>query len=277
MANSRVFIKVLSNFLFSPIPLNGKRRRNRCVLGDKISSKAAFSILLPHNSFEDALLLFSLHPLIVSSSFCLLVAGSGIGVFSKDNVGKSRGDDLGTKTRVDVDRDKNLSTGVDTNGKTGANNLGTGTDVDKGVDGGIRVDEKSIRTNVDVRINDPNTTADDPTMAAKNPSTAANNPGTAANNSRTIIDDPDTGTDIDIETDNPGIVSSNKACTTFFFALYHAFFLLAFSSESMTAFLPSSFLPSSSSTTLLSKLILSYSVTSIKQGVPFSRYPMDEM
>ena len=91
-ANGRVLIKVLSSFLL-PIPLDGKRGRNRGAFGEKAFSKAAFLILLLHNSSEDALLLFPLYLPIVSSSFCLLTAKSGVGVFGKDNAGKGKGDD----------------------------------------------------------------------------------------------------------------------------------------------------------------------------------------
>ena len=87
-----MLIKVLLSFL-SPIPLNGKRGRNRGAFGKKTSSKTTLLILPIHNSSEDALLLFSLHPLIVSSSLRLSTAKSGVGVFGEDNVGKGRGDD----------------------------------------------------------------------------------------------------------------------------------------------------------------------------------------
>ena len=42
LANGRVLIKVLSNFL-SPIPLHRKRGENRGALGEKASSKLSFS------------------------------------------------------------------------------------------------------------------------------------------------------------------------------------------------------------------------------------------
>lgn len=86
-----MLIKVLLNFLL-PILLNGKRRGNKGVLSKKASSKAAFSILLLHNSFEDALLLFLLYSPIVSSSFHLFAIKLGISVFDKDNAGKNKED-----------------------------------------------------------------------------------------------------------------------------------------------------------------------------------------
>ena len=64
-------MKVLSSFLL-PIPLDGKRGRNRGALDKKTSSKAAFVILPLHNSSDDALLLFSFHPLIVHLVFIFL-------------------------------------------------------------------------------------------------------------------------------------------------------------------------------------------------------------
>ena len=81
-------MKVLSSFL-SPIPLDRKRGRNRGALGEKASSEAAFQIFPLHNSSEDVLLLLLFHPLKVSSSFCLLSAKLGVGVFSKDNARKT--------------------------------------------------------------------------------------------------------------------------------------------------------------------------------------------
>ena len=53
-----------------------------------------------------------LYSLIVSSSFCLPAAKSGIGVFGENNVGKNRRDDP-ENTDANVDRG------------TGANDLGT--------------------------------------------------------------------------------------------------------------------------------------------------------
>ena len=111
-------MKVLSSFL-SPIPLDGKRGRNRGALGEKASSEAALLILPLHNSSEDALLLLPLYPLILSSSFRLLATKSGVGVFGKDNAGKSRGDNPGN---IGADR------------RIGADNPDTKTDADIGAD-----------------------------------------------------------------------------------------------------------------------------------------------
>ena len=79
-------MKILSSFLL-PIPLDGKRGRNRGALGEKASSKAALLILLLHNSSDDALLLFPLYSPIILSSLHLLAAQLGVSVFGKDNVG----------------------------------------------------------------------------------------------------------------------------------------------------------------------------------------------
>ena len=65
LANGQVLIKVLSNFLFLPIPLDKKKGRNRYVFGKKTFFKAVFLILLLHNSSENAFLLIPLHPVIV--------------------------------------------------------------------------------------------------------------------------------------------------------------------------------------------------------------------
>ena len=269
LANGQVLMKVLSSFLL-PIPLDGKRRRNRGAFGEKASSEAALLILPLHNSSEDALLLLPLHPLIVSSSLHLLAAKSGVGVFGKDNARKGRGDDPGS---------------ISTDGRTGADNPGTRTDADAGADDlGTTVDNSGRAT-------------DDPGIAADNSGIAADDPGigmdadAGADDLGTAADDPGTGTDADAGADNPGTrtdadagavnpgtAASNKARarTASLFALHRALFLLASSSESVTASLPSS-LPSSSSTTSRSKPVLSYSVTSVKQGAPSSRYPMDKM
>ena len=94
LANGRVLIKVLSSFLL-PIPLDGKKGRNKGAFGEKTSSKAALLILPLHNPSEDTFLFFPLYPLIVSSSLCLPAAKLGVGVVSEDNAGRSRGDDPG--------------------------------------------------------------------------------------------------------------------------------------------------------------------------------------
>ena len=224
-----MLIKVLSNFLL-PILLDRKREENRSTLGKKTSFKAAFSIFLFHNFFENAFLHFPLHLLIVSSSFCFFEAELGIDVFGKDNARKSREDNL-------------ENTSADTDGGTGADNPGT-------------------RTNVNAEKDNPYTTVEDPS--------------TATNNSGIAVDNPSTETDVNARADDLGIVANNKARAASFFALRFAFSLLASSSELVTVFLPSS-LPSSSSTTLQSILIMSYSVTLIKQGALSSRYFLDEI
>ena len=268
-ANGRVLMKVLSSFL-SPIPLNGKKRRNRGAFRKKASSKAAFLILPLHNSSKDALLLLPLHPLIVSSSLRLPAAKSGVGVFGKDNAGRGRGDDLG-------------SIGAD--GGTRANNPGIGTDVNTGADDPSTAADNSGTTtdNPGTTAEDSGTATDDPCtgkdadMGANDPGPAVDNPGTGTD-ADTRADDPGTRTNADIEANNPGTAASNKACAraASLFALRHALFLLASSSESMAASLPSSS-PSSSSTTSRSKPVLSCSVTLVKRGAPSSRYLVDEM
>ena len=263
LANGQVLIKVLSSFLLL-ILLDGKRGRNRGVFGKKASSKAALLILPLHNSFEDALLLLPLHLLIVLSSLRLPAAKSGVGVFGKNNAGKRRGDDP-------------RSMGAD--GRTRANDLGIRIDKDVGADdSGTAADNSCIATD------DPGTAADDLGTATDNLGTAADDPGTKtdadaeADNLGTVADDPGIGTDTDAGTDDPGIAASNKARAraASFFALRHALFLLASSSESVTAFSSPS-LPSSSSTILRSKPVLSCSVTSVKRGAPSSRYPVDKI
>ena len=255
-------MKVLLSFLL-PIPLDEKKKRNKGAFSKKISSEAAFLILLLYNSFEDTFLLFPLYPLIVSS-LCLSATKSGIGVFSEDNIGKGRGDDLG-------------STGAD--GGTRVDNPGTRTDADAGVD------------NPDIITNDLGIAADNPDIATDDSVTAADNLGIAADNlvtrtdvdvgaddSSTAVDNPSTGTDADARVDNLGIAASNKARAhaASLFALHCTLFLLVFSFESVTASLPSS-LPSSSSTTLRLKLVLLCLVILVKQGAPFSRYLVNEM
>ena len=264
-----MLIKVLSSFLL-PIPLDEKRGRNRDAFGKKASSKAAFLILPLHNSSEDAFLLLPLHPLIVSSSLRLPLAKLDIGVFGEDNAGKSRGDDPGS---------------ISTDGGTEADNPGTKTNADAGAD-----DPGTAADNSGTATDDPGTAADDSGTAADDPGTGtdadagADDPGTAADDPGTGTDadaganDLGTGMDTDVGADNSGTAASNKprARATSLFALRRALFLLAFSSESVTAFSPSS-LPSSFSTTSRSKPVLSCSMTLVKQGASFSRYPVDKI
>lgn len=255
-----------------PILLNGKKKRNRNAFNKKASSKAAFLILPLYNSFEDALLLFSFYPLIVSSSFYLSAAKSSVGVFGKDNARKSKRDDPGN-TSADIDRRieaNNLGTKTDPDTKTDnlditANNFGTAAD-----NLGTITDNLGIAADIlDTATDNPSTAANNPDTAVENPGITTDNPGTEinanirANNPGTAADDPSTGTDADVGANNPGIVASNKARAASLFALRHAFFLLISFSELVIASLPSS-LPSSSLITLQSKLILLYSVTLVK-------------
>ena len=185
-------------------------------------------------------------------------------IFGKDNARKCRGDDLGS---------------IGVNGRIGADNPGIGTDADAGADDlGTAADNSSTATD------DLGIAADNSGIAANDPGIAADNPGTETD-ADTIKNDPgiavvdqSIGMDADAEANNPSTTTSNKArtCTASLFALRSALFLLASSFESVTASLPSS-LPSSSSTTLRSKPVLSCLITSIKQGAPSSRYPVDEM
>ena len=175
---------------------------------------------------------------------------SGVDVFDENNARKRRGDDPRS---------------IGSDGRIRADNPGTGTDADAAIN------------NPGTAANNSGTAADDSSTRAYDPGTGtdadtgADNPGTGAN-------DPGTGTNAEAGADNPGTASSNKARARVasLFALRHALFLLASSSETVTAFLPS-FLPSSSSTTLRSKSVLSCSVTLVKQGAPSSRYPVDKM
>lgn len=112
-----------------------------------------------------------LHPQKISSSFCLFAAKLGIGVFGKDNVRKSRRDDL-------------ESIGADIDGGTRANNPGKRTNADAG--------------------------ADNPNTAINNLGTAADNPSTATDDPSIVADNLGTKTDADAEADNSGIATAIK-------------------------------------------------------------------
>lgn len=179
------FIKFLLLIL-----LDGKKGRNRDALGKNTSSKAGFLILRLHNSSEDIFLLLPLHLLIVLSSFCLLAAKLGVSIFGKDNVGKKKGDNLGS---ISADADRRT-----------------------------RVDNLDIKT-------DANTVTDNSGIAADNLSIVANNPGIATDNSGIVADDlgiaannPDTRTNADIGVNNLGIAASNiNSCRIpLYFTLY---------------------------------------------------------
>lgn len=86
-------MKILSSFPL-PILLIGKRKKNKDAFGKKSFYKALFLIFLLHNSFEDAFMLFPLYLPIVSSNFCFFPAKLGIGIFSKNNATKNKGEDL---------------------------------------------------------------------------------------------------------------------------------------------------------------------------------------
>lgn len=258
-----MLIKILSSFLF-PIPLDGKKRRNKNAFGKKAFFEAGFLILPLHNSFEDVFLLFPLYPLIILSNVRLSAPKSDVGVFSKDNAGKGREDDSG-------------NTGA--NKEINADNPGTETNVDaKTNNPGTIADNSSKGTNnLSIIIDDLGKIADNSDITADNlgiktdADAKADNPGTLANN-------PGTRMDVNIKSKNPGIAANNKArvYAAFLFALYCAFFLLTSSFELVTASLLS-FLLSSSSTTLRSKSILLCLVISVKRGAPFFRYSIDKM
>ena len=238
-----MLIKVLLNFLL-PIPLDGKRGRNRVTFGKKASFEAALLIFPLHNSSKNAFLFLLLYSLIILSSFCLSATKLGISVFGKDNIRKSKGDDP-RSTSTDKDRR-------------------------------IRVDDPGTETEVDVGVDHPGTVTDNPGIKADNPGTATNNSGITTDNPNIAVDDPSREKDINVEADNPGTVVSNKACAASFFALCYTLFLLAFSSELVTTFLPA-FLSFLYSTTLRLKAILSCSVTLVKQKAPCSIYPIDKI
>ena len=215
-----MLIKVLSNFLL-PILLDGKKGKNRGALSDKASSKAAFLILLLHNSSKDALFLFPLYPLMVSSNLCFFATKSGISIFGKDNAGKNTGDNPRS---------------IDTDGRIEADNLGTRTDADAGA-------------------NNPSTVVDNPSIAADNPGIAIDNLGMVVDdpgietdadagidNLGTAADNTGTSTDIVAKADDSGIAASNKArvCAISLFALHRAVFLLTFSPELVIVSSPSS-------------------------------------
>ena len=168
----------------------------------------------------------------------------GIGVFDKDNIRKSRGDNLG-------------NTGADTDGGTKADNPGIKTDADKGVDNLSRA-------------------ADDPSKAADNPGIAIDDPGIAGNDPGKVTDNPGTESDADVRADNLSTAAKNKTRAASLFILRCTLFLLISSSELMTVSLPS-FLPFSFSTTLRLKPMLLCSVTLVKQRALSFRYPMDKM
>ena len=95
----------------------------------------------------------------------------GVGVFGKDNVRKSRRDDL-----------ESIST--DTDGGTGAN-------------------DPCKRTNADAGVDNLST-------ATNNSGTAADNPGTATDDLGIVVDNLGTETDTDAEADNSGIAAAIK-------------------------------------------------------------------
>ena len=181
----------------------------------------------------------------------------GIGVFGKDNAEKGRGNDPESI----------------------------------GADGRTRADDQGIGADADIGADDPDTVVDDSDKATDDSSTAADDSGTAADDSGTEMnadtktdnlgiaaDNPGPGTDADARADELGTVASNKAHAhaVSLFALHRALVLLASFFELVTVYSSSS-LPSSSSTTLRSKPILSCLTTLVKQKAPSFRYPMDEM
>ena len=224
-------------------PLDGKKRGNRGFFGKKTSSKAAFLILPIHNSSENVLLLLSLYPLILSSSFRLPAAKSGIRVFGKDNTGKSKGDDPG-------------SISVEADGGTEANDLGTKIDADTGVD------------NLGTEVDNSGTVIDNPGRVINNSGIIVDNPGTA-------VDDLGIKTDVDARIDNLRIATSNKAYAASFVAYIVHFFARPFLliSDCFFAIILAIFILNHYAV----KPILSYSMTSIKQGLSFSKIPMIEM
>lgn len=158
LVNSQILIKVLLNFLLS-ILLDEEKERNKGVFSKKAFFKVAFLILLLFNSSENIFLLFLLHRLIILSSFCFSITKSGVGIFSKDNLGIVANnpdiavDDQGTATN-------NSGIGVDNLGIV-ANYLGTRTDADVRANNldiiidnpGITIDHLGIRTNTNVEAN----------------------------------------------------------------------------------------------------------------------------
>lgn len=264
LANGQVLIKILLNFFFLRISLDKKKRGNRYTFGKKTSSKAVFLIFLLHNFFKDTLLLLSLYPPIISSIFCLPAARLAIDIFGEDNAEKNKRVDSETKVRGDADREDNWSTSAEIDGRTRIDNLGIKTNAN------VEIDKIAIAAdNPDIATYDLDTVADNSDIVTDNSGIAVNNSGTAAN-------DLGTKTDADIRTNDLSIVANNKAHAAFFFALHHSFFLFAFYPKLITASLLSS-LPFLSSTTLWSKLILSYLVSLVNQRALSSRYTMDKM
>lgn len=205
------------------------------------------------------------------------MAGLGFHVFGENNIGKSRGDDQKTKVqRRDIDKKTDLGIGANAEKITGAENSSIGIDTDAEVD------------NLDKTADNPSITADNLGIAIDDLGIITNVPGIAADDTGTAADNLGTRTDVnaeannlstrmdaDIGVENLDTAISDKAIASLF-SLRCAFFLLAFFSELVTIFLPSSLL-SLSSTTLRSKSILLYLMTSMKREAPFFRYPIDKM
>lgn len=161
-----------------------------------------------------------LYSLIVSSSFCLPAAKSGIGVFGENNVGKNRRDDP-ENTDANVDRG------------TGANDLGTRTNADVETDNLVIIvnnlcpaaDNPSIATNNPGRAEDhPGTAADNRKIATDNPNTAAKDPSIAVNNLSRAADNSGIKTDADTRVNNPNTATSIKPVPRFFLLYVMLFF-----------------------------------------------------
>lgn len=139
------------------------------------------------------------------------------GVFNKDNIAKSKGDNLKTKVHGDENRKDDPSKDADTNRKTRANNPGTRTNTNIRANKRTKTNNSSTRTNTNIEIDNSNKIIDNPNTITENSSIAANNLGIRI--------------DINVKANIPGIVVSNKTYAKSLIFWYYAFFLLAFFSE----------------------------------------------
>ena len=194
-------LKALLNDRFLPIPLDGKKRGDRCSLGGAKVGGA---------SFKDAFLIIPLHYL----SLCF--QGTGVGVLGENHVEKGGGDDLGRVDNPDTSTD--TSDRDDTDG--GANNPGTDTEIPATDNKDGKADKPSTSTDTPATDN-TNGETDDPGTGTDTPDTdntdgEANNTGTGTD---TLDADADGGVD-DIGTRtadaNKQVVASNKAHASLF-------------------------------------------------------------
>lgn len=78
------------------------------------------------------------------------MAGLDVGIFGKDNAGKSRGDYPGIKAGGDANRENNPGIGTDVDRRIGIDNSGTKIDVNIGADGKTGANNPNIGKDTDV-------------------------------------------------------------------------------------------------------------------------------